>query len=166
MSSSRAALLCVALAALVYFAITRPAAQALGAVADEYGRLRREHHASQSTLERLERRDRDRQQAVASLASRADLGGQPLTAIRRAVLAKLAGMPVSDVRLEVASEHVRGRVAVRVEARGAFLDLVALSARLADPGAGLAIRSVTLTRPPREDRVALKVEALAIGAQP
>jgi hypothetical protein len=166
MTSPRVALVCVALAALLYVAVTRPASQALGSVGDEYARLRRERRAGQTELNRAERRDRNRQRAVALLSSRADLAGRPLTAIRRAVLARLSGVPVSDVRLEVANDRNRNRVQVRVEARGAFLDLAGLCARLAAPGAGLAIKSVTLARRPREERVSLTVEALAIGAQP
>jgi hypothetical protein len=166
MNAPRLALLFVVLAAALYLTITRPNTQALGLTGDEYARLRRERAESQATLELSERRERAQQNALALLAGQATPGKRPLTAIRRQVLARLAGLPVFDVRLEVAAPRGAALAEVRVEARGTFLDLVALSKRLADPGAGLAVQRVTFTRPPREDRLVLAVEAQAVGARP
>jgi hypothetical protein len=53
---------------------------------------------------------------------------------------------------------------VRVDARGAFPELMGLSQRLAEPGSGLILDRVRLVRSPRS--LALEVEGRAVGAIP
>jgi hypothetical protein len=152
------------LAALaLYVVVAQPRRQAADSAA---GALRRAEASRAEVHERLERVERRLPGSAAAAALLGRRSGRPAdpSAVRREVLDAVAQVPVRDVRLKVDPGKAADTVSVRVEARGRFLDLVALSTRLAHPDLGLALERVTLAPPSGPSPGAqLVVEATALG---
>jgi hypothetical protein len=161
----RLALLLFLAAIALYVGLAYPQRQAAQSASAALLRVQASHEAIRMRLARLEHPAGRQARAAALLASAAMARGTP-SAVRRDVLAALAQFPVSGVRLDVAAKTTSEPVAVRLEAQGGFLDLVALSSRLAHPDLALALQRVALsplsgTTPGAR----LVVEATALGGQ-
>jgi hypothetical protein len=159
----RLTLLLLLLAAALHLAIARPAARALGEAGDEYRKARNERAAHESRLALSERRARAQERAMALLARAAY---PTLPAVRRHVLAQLAGLPLVDVRLEVKATKPPAFAEIKLAAQGDFHDLVTLAARLGRRDTGLALESVAFARSERDERVKLTVTAETVARQP
>lgn len=165
----RIAIALVLCAAALWLGIVEPATRRAGALADDYRRARTEQARRRTLLERVERQVRQRERAAALLAS-AHAAQPGLAAVRRRVLAATTGVSLSSLRLDVRATRPPAAAALKVEARGRFLDLVALTTRLVRPGSGVALERVRLT--PDSSRgepgsyATLSLEGDALGEQP
>jgi hypothetical protein len=151
------------LSAAIYLGVTRPARQAAGALEQEYRKTRDVQSALQTRLASLERCERERQRALQVLTAAA---GRSLTDVRRRLLERLSGLPLSDVRLDIAAAPAPAFAEARVGAQGSFSDVVTLTSRLAQADAGLALRQVSFVRSERDDLVRLALSADTVKGRP
>ena len=163
MSVPRLTLALLMLAVAVYLAVTQPALQDLGALGDEYRKARDAQAARQSHLAVAERHERERQRALALFAA---APARSIPRIRRYLIERLAGLPLSDIHLEIGVAPAPAFAEAKVEAQGAFLELAALSSRLAQADAGLAFRQVSFARNERDERVKLTLTANTLSGKP
>lgn len=163
MNAARLALVLLVLAVAVYLGVTRPATQALMAATEEHRQARDARAARQGRLARIERREREQARALALLAG---ASSHSLPAVRRRVLERLSGLPLSEVRLDVTVAPSPAFAEAKVAVQGDFSDVVTLSSRLARPDAGLALKNVTFARDERDERVKLALTASTVGGRP
>jgi hypothetical protein len=150
-------------AAALYLGVVQPRQREVAVAQAALARAEAKHAEVRDRLARATR-SRDRSAAFAAQWRQAtDLTSAP-TALRRRILAALAGQPVTDLRLELGSIDRTDARKVRVEARGRFLDLVRLTTVLARPELGLALVQVTLAPPSGPaPGIGLVVEARTLG---
>jgi hypothetical protein len=162
-NAPRLTLVLLLLAAAVYLGVTRPAAQDLAALSDEYSKARDVQVTRQARLADIEHRERERRQALALLA-----GAQTrsLPAVRRRLLGRLSGLPLTDIHLDIGAAAAPAFAEVKVATQGDFFSLMALSSRLAQADAGLAFRQISFTRSERDERVRLTLTADTVAGQP
>jgi hypothetical protein len=133
------------LAALgLYLWIVQPGRERTGAVTAALTRTESDQARLRLDLVRAERLESDRARVVSALRKPAADALRP-SAIRSRILEAVAGLPVSGVRLTVEASRPGKPTRVHVEGQGRFLDLVALSTRLAHPDLGLALERVALS---------------------
>ena len=163
MNAARLTLALLILAAAVYLGVTRPAAQALMAATEEHRQARDARATRESRLARIERREREQARALALLAGACS---HSLPAVRRHVIERLSGLPLSDLHLEITAAPAPAFAEVKVGVRGDFSNVVALSSQLARPDAGLALKNVAFARDERDERVKLALTANTVGGRP
>lgn len=165
MTPRRAALLLVLAAIALYVGLGRPRRQAIDDARAALLRVEADREVVRGRLARLALPAPMQAQVAALRASGAATTAAP-SAVRREILSVLSPFPVSGVRLEVSAKSPAEPVAVRLEAQGRFLDLVALSSRLAHPDLALALQRVTLSSVSgATPGVRLVVEATTLGGQ-
>lgn len=152
-----AALLALASAAL-YYSITEPARARLSRVAEEQRALQTERRALMQRLLPLERAAAARARALAALAATPLPEGREAQALRRTVLATLAGESLRGVRVSVQPQ--RGRevaAAIGLACEGGLDSVLRTVTRLTQPGSGLVLSRTRLAVAP--SGVALDLEA-------
>lgn len=157
-----AGVFCILAGIGIHLAWTRPFRADAVAAADEYRRLREERRQA------LAERAREGRLAAApgriGVVPGATRSAPPAGAARRLVVAALASSNVSTVRLRVAP-LARGPAGARVHLSGvgSLDDVARFTGALVRPGNGLVLSSMSLS--PRDGRVELSFEALALGAR-
>lgn len=106
---------------------------------------------------------RRRREAALSRASR-PAETATLMGVRREIVSTLDQVTLAASKVDVRPGRAPAVAVVRVDASGAFADLMGLTQRLGEPGSGLVFDRVRLTRSPRS--LALEVEGRALGAIP
>ena len=164
MNARRLAAALLAVAAIVYGGLALPARRSAVAAGDEYRRARDRRREALARLDQLQRREATRQRAAAALAVGSespppDPGGM-LVAVRRSVLASLAGSGTSNVRLVVQPGRPPVAATFQLAAEGPFADAVRLAGHVARPGMGIALQTVRFS--PRPTGVLLELDGLRL----
>jgi hypothetical protein len=165
MNARRLAAALLVVAAIVYGGLGLPARRSAAAAGDEYHRVRDRRREALARLDKLERREDARRRAAAALAgARAAPSPGPgglLVALRRSVLASLAGSGTSNVRLVVQEGHAPVAATLQLAAEGTFADAVRLAGHVARPGMGIVLQTVRFS--PRPTGVLLELNGLSLG---
>ena len=164
MNARRLAAALIIVAAVVYVGFALPARLAAVAAGDEYHRARDRRREALARLDQLERRQAARRRAAAALAG-ASASPSPgasgsLVALRRSVLASLAGSGTSNVRLVVQAGRPPVAATLQLSAEAPFADAVRLAGHVARPGMGIALQTVRFT--PRTTGVLLEMDCLSL----
>ena len=88
-------------------------------------------------------------------------GTATLMGVRREIVSTLDRASLSASKVDVRPGRAPAVAVVRVEARGAFAELMGLAQRLAEPGSGLVLDRVRLFK--TQGSLALEVEGRALG---
>lgn len=143
---------------LLWAGLAAPARRARDEARAELARLREERERSRSEMAAAER--------LASAGRTPEAGAAAARTLRLALLRATEGLEVGRVTI-AASSAERGAVAAtgRLGAEGPLEAVLRVTDRLADPGSGLLLRSVTLSEA-GEDRqsVRLDVDAVSLRA--
>jgi hypothetical protein len=144
MTARRGAVMLLLAALGLYLWVVQPYRERTAAVTAALTRTANDRTRLRVDLARADRLESDRARVVAALRKPTADALRP-SAIRSRILEEVAGFPVSGVRLTVAASRPGEPTSVHVEGQGRFLDLVALSTRLAHPDLGLALERVAFS---------------------
>ena len=158
MSSGQAALVCAAVAALLYFGVARPLRAQASAYSDAFGAARIERRDAATRLSDLQRRSQARARAVAAVKGAAGDPAVTTRAVRRSVAQAVEG---SRAGVHLAIRPSANGVAVNVTARGPAADVLDLAGQLARPEFGVVLERVSFTR--SAGAVGLRVDGLGIA---
>ena len=161
MTARAVALLLLAAALAAYGGVALPARRAAAALGDDYRRARDRRREATLRLSALQREQAARQVAARSSAGS---GGEPLVALRRAVLESVKGSGVSNVRLSLNPGRPPVAASVHVSGEGRFEDVVRFTAAVAPPGGGVVLDRVRFT--PGPEAILLELDALSFEARP
>lgn len=160
MSGSRqAALVCAAVAAVLYFAVARPLRAQASAYADAFGAARIERRDATARVAELQRRGQARARAVAAVKGAAGDPAGTTRAVRLSVAQAVEGSRAAGVHLAIRPSA--NGVDVNVTARGPAADVLHLAGQLARPEFGVVLERVSFTR--SAGAVGLQVEGLGIA---
>jgi hypothetical protein len=137
----RIALALAVVACVLYLGVAIPAGSRLSAARAELLDAQRQRDARTASLSGQRRREAALLRAVRPVETATLMG------VRREIVSTLDQAILAASRVDVRPGRAPAVAVVRVDARGAFADLMGLSQRLAEPGSGLADR-VRLARSP------------------
>lgn len=124
-----AGILALAALALRLF-VAAPAQRDVAAASDAFHRARDERRSLAQSLAQAERREARRQRAAALLAGAPAETGDPVTRLRRDVVASVGAAGVSRVRLAVSASRPPVAASLQISARGSLEQATQLSAEL------------------------------------
>jgi hypothetical protein len=135
----RLTLLLVLVAASVFLAVVPSARTAMEAARREHARVEEQIQGLRVRLADLDRRRLEDRVATAAT------GAGAARALRKAVLAALDGLPVTDVEIATTpADHGVVGARCRAAARGRLPDLLRVTRRLAAPTSGILLERVSL----------------------
>ena len=156
MSLRRVAIALAAAGGALYLGVAIPAASRLSAARAELQEARRQRDAGKERLAGQRRRDE------ALLRAGRPAEAATLMGVRREIVSTLDQASLTGAKLDVRPGRAPAVAVVRVEAHGAFAELMGLAERLAEPGSGLIFDRVRLVRLPSS--LGLEVEGQVVGA--
>jgi len=154
----RMALALAAGGAALYLGVALPAASRLSATREELADLEHQRAARTARLARQQRREEALLRAGRSPETASLMG------IRREIVGSVDRSRLTEATVDVKPGRAPAAAVVRVQARGAFAELMSLAQRLAEPGSGLVLDRVRLVHFPSS--IVLEVEGQAVGALP
>jgi hypothetical protein len=145
------------LAAALYVGVALPGTRRLEAAQAEYRRVRDERHEALRELAPLDRREAARRRATPI----AQLTGDPVGALRQAVLKSLGGTPLTSVRLQVHPARAPLGAEVQLSAEGTVAEVMRFAGELGGPRSGVVLERLHLASAPAG--VSLELQAFSLG---
>jgi hypothetical protein len=148
----------VAAAAALYLGAAVPAETRLKAARQELADLQRKRDEGALALGRQHRRE----EALLRVSQPAGTAS-PLE-IRRRIVATVDMSTLAEATVDVRPGSAPAAAVVHVRARGAFVDLMGLAGRLADPASGVILQQARLSR--QSNDLILDMDGEVVEAQP